>query len=180
MTQDLKIERAAFGGGCFWCTETVFLLLKGVKSVTPGYAGGHSKNPTYKEVSLGSTGHAEVVLVEYDAKILPFEKLLEVFFMSHDPTSLNRQGNDYGSQYRSILLYDSDSQRRATEKYIEKLAEEKRHGKPIVTEIGKLEKFYPAEAYHEKYFASHPGEMYSKNIIGPKVEKVRKNFPELM
>ena len=177
--QNRKLAKVAFGGGCFWCTEAVFLILKGVVAVTPGYAGGQTNNPTYEEVSTGETGHAEVVLVEYDEKLISFEKVLEVFIASHDPTTLNRQGNDYGAQYRSILLYSLDDQRQAAENYIKKLVAEKRYDKPIVTEIRPLEKFYPAEAYHEKYYATHPDAGYSKTIIAPKVAKVRQSFPDL-
>jgi peptide-methionine (S)-S-oxide reductase len=175
-----ETEKVAFGGGCFWCTEAVFLELKGVVAVTPGYAGGKTENPTYEQVSTGKTGHAEVVLVEYDPQIISFQKLLEVFFESHDPTSLNRQGNDVGTQYRSIVLYSNQSQFQEAKNYIKKLTDSKKYSKPIVTELIPLEKFYPAEEYHQKYFARHPEESYSAYVIKPKVEKVRERFKELL
>ena len=149
-------EAVAFGGGCFWCSEAVFSILKGVKNVTPGYAGGHTENPTYEQVSTGNTGHAEVVFVEYDPKVISFEKLLEVFFDSHDPTSLNRQGSDVGTQYRSILAYTSEKQREEAEIYIKKTSTLKKYSSPIVTEFVFLEKFYPAEEYHKEFYARHP------------------------
>jgi peptide-methionine (S)-S-oxide reductase len=175
-----KIEAVAFGGGCFWCTEAVFLILKGVTSVTPGYAGGSTENPTYEQVSSGKTGHAEVILVEYNPQIISFEKLLEVFFDSHDPTELNRQGNDVGTQYRSILLYSSDAQRDEAENYIRKLIDSKEYPKPLVTQIVPLEKFYPAEEYHKRFYANHSDEGYPRAIIRPKIEKIEREYPELI
>jgi len=175
-----EIEKVAFGGGCFWCSEAVFLELAGVINVTPGYAGGKWPQPTYEEVSTGKTGHAEVVLVEYDPKIISFEKLLEVFFDSHDPTSLNQQGPDRGTQYRSILLYTTSQQRKEAENYIKKLKESKKYSKPIVTEIVKLGKFYPAEEYHKKYYAKHPNDIYSMQIIEPKVKKIKEKYREIL
>ena len=136
-----KIEKVAFGGGCFWCTEAVFLILKGVTAVTPGYAGGKTENPTYEQVSSGTTGHAEVILVEYDPEIISFEKLVEVFFDSHNPTELNRQGNDVGTQYRSILLYTSEEQKNIAGSYIKNLADSEKYQKPIVTEVVELQKW---------------------------------------
>ena len=171
-----KIERVAFGGGCFWCTEAVFLILKGVTAVTPGYAGGNTENPTYEQVSSGKTGHAEVILVEYDPEIISFEKLVEVFFDSHNPTELNRQGNDVGTQYRSILLYATEEQKNMAESYIKKLADSGKYQKPIVTEIAPLDKFYPAEEYHKEYYAKHPNEGYPMAIIKPKVEKIKEKY----
>jgi len=180
MQNNKNMETVAFGGGCFWCSEAVFLNLRGVLSVTPGYAGGSVKNPTYEMVSSGNTGHAEVILVEYDPTIITFQKLLEVFFESHDPTSLNRQGNDVGTQYRSILLYKTTEQLREVEEYIKKLTNERKYAKPIVTELVSLNDFYPAEEYHKDYFARHPDELYSENIIKPKVEKIRKEFSKFL
>ena len=171
-----KIERVAFGGGCFWCTEAVFLILKGVTAVTPGYAGGNTENPTYEQVSSGKTGHAEVILVEYDPEIISFEKLVEVFFDSHNPTELNRQGNDVGTQYRSILLYATEEQKNMAESYIKKLADSEKYQKPIVTEVVELQKFYPAEEYHKEYYAQHPNEGYPMAIIKPKVEKIKEKY----
>lgn len=171
-------EVVAFGGGCFWCTEAVFLSLKGVSSVTPGYAGGDVENPTYEMVSRGNTGHAEVIQIEYDPDIIPFRKLLEVFFASHDPTTLNRQGNDIGSQYRSIILYTNEVQRGEAEKAVFDLTRMKEYGKPVVTEVVPLVKFYPAEEYHKRYYENHPDEGYSMAIIAPKVEKIREKFAD--
>ena len=175
-----KIEKVAFGGGCFWCTEAVFLILKGVTNITPGYAGGNTKNPTYEQVSLGNTGHAEVILVEYNPDLISFEKLLEVFFDSHNPTEVNKQGNDIGTQYRSILLYATAEQKIAAESYIVKLTSLHKYEKPIVTEIVPLEKFYPAEEYHKDYYAKHPTEPYPMAIIKPKVEKIKEKYRDIL
>ncbi len=175
-----KIERVAFGGGCFWCTEAVFLILKGVISVTPGYAGGNTENPTYEQVCLGNTGHAEVILIEYDPNVISFEKLIEVFFDSHNPTELNRQGNDVGTQYRSIILYMNEEQKKFAESYIKKLVDSGKYQKPIVTEILPLSKFYPAEEYHKEYYLKHPNEGYPYAVIRPKVEKVKDKYRELL
>ncbi len=174
------IESVAFGGGCFWCTEAVFLILKGVITVTPGYAGGETINPTYEQVSSGKTGYAEVILVEYDPQVVSFEKLLEVFFESHDPTAINRQGNDVGTQYRSIILYVSAKQREEAENYIKKIVNLKKYSKPIITELVSLKTFYPAEEYHKEFYAKHPNEAYSESIIKPKVEKIIDKYPELL
>jgi peptide-methionine (S)-S-oxide reductase len=167
-----KSETIVFGGGCFWCTEAVFSMLKGINKVTPGYAGGVTKNPTYGQVCRGDTGHAEVLKIEYEPKAVALEKLLEVFFTTHDPTSLNRQGSDLGSQYRSILLYDSKDQKEKVEAFIRKI--QNNFDKPIVTEIKKLEQFYPAEPYHQKYYEKNPLQPYCIFVIRPKVEKLRK------
>lgn len=178
--QNLQEEQVAFGGGCFWCTEAVFLQLKGVTAVTSGYAGGTLPNPTYEQVSSGKTGHAEVILVEYDSSLISFEKLLEVFFASHDPTTLNRQGNDTGTQYRSVILYRTEEQRGAALAAIQKLTDAKKYERAIVTEVKLLEVFYPAEEYHKDYYARHPNEGYSQIIIAPKVEKIRREHAELL
>jgi peptide-methionine (S)-S-oxide reductase len=170
----------AFGGGCFWCTEAVFLELKGVLSVTSGYAGGSSPNPTYEQVSTGKTGHAEVIRIEYDPNIIPFSKLLEIFFTAHDPTTLNRQGADVGTQYRSIIFYGTEAEKREAEAYIQELTAAKKFEKPIVTEVKPLDLFYPAEQYHQNYFERNPGEAYAEAVIKPKVEKVRHTFSDLM
>jgi peptide-methionine (S)-S-oxide reductase len=178
--KDEKLESVAFGGGCFWCTEAVFSLLNGVIAVTSGYAGGQTDNPTYEEVSSGKTGHAEVILVEYNPKIIPFEKLLEVFFDSHDPTTLNRQGNDTGTQYRSIILCTSQEQQKEVKDYIKKLTDAEKYSKPIVTEVVHLDKFYPAEEYHKQFYARHPDGGYSEAIIKSKVEKITDKYSELL
>ena len=170
-------EIVAFGGGCFWCTEAVFSLLKGVQSVTSGYAGGTTENPSYEQVSSGKTGHAEVLKVEYNPAEISFHDLLTVFFASHDPTTLNRQGADSGTQYRSIILYSIPEQRAEAEKYIQEIKDSDR---PIVTEIKELDKFYPAEDYHRDYYENHPNQLYSQIVIKPKIEKVEKQFQQLL
>lgn len=155
-------------------------MIEGVIDATSGYAGGNVPNPTYEQVSTGTTGHAEVLLVEYDPKKISFEKLLAVYFDSHDPTQINRQGPDVGPQYRSILLYTTNEQKEATEKYIKKLTEAKKYKKPIVTEVVPLEVFYPAEEYHKNYYAKHREGGYSEAVIKPKVEKIKEKYAELL
>ena len=165
------LERVTFGGGCFWCLEAVFQRLKGVKSVASGYAGGTVENPTYKQVCTGETGHAEVVQLEFDPKVLSFEKLMEVFYAAHDPTTLNRQGADAGTQYRSVVLYENDAQKAAAEKA--KAAAQKDFKDPIVTEIVALKKFYKGEAYHQNYFNENEGQNpYCTVVIRPKLQKL--------
>jgi peptide-methionine (S)-S-oxide reductase len=167
-------ETATLGGGCFWCTEAEFQMLPGVKSVSSGYAGGTTENPTYKQVCTGDTGHAEVIQVEFDPKVVSYEKILDTFWEAHDPTTLNRQGNDSGTQYRSIILYNSEAQRVAAEK--SKAAAQKRFKQPIVTEIVPLKKFYKAEGYHQNYYRSNPEQPYCRLVIQPKVEKFEKKL----
>lgn len=171
-----KNQTAVFGGGCFWCTEAVFEQLKGVQSVMPGYAGGTTPNPTYESVCSGTTGHAEVLRVEFDPGVITYEDLLTVFFAAHDPTTLNRQGNDVGTQYRSIILTTTDEQRQVAEAFIKKLDED---GPKVVTEVKPLEVFHEAEAYHHHYFQTHPDQAYCQLIINPKLEKVKKKFEQL-
>ena len=161
---------ATFGGGCFWCIEAVFQRIDGVSSVASGYAGGKTENPTYKEVCSGETGHAEVLQIEFDPKKLSYEKLLDVFWLAHDPTTLNRQGNDVGTQYRSIILYHDDSQKAAAEKSMK--AAQKEFKSPIVTEITPLKKFYKAEEYHQNYYNNNPNNAYCSFVIRPKLKKV--------
>lgn len=173
-----KLAQATFGGGCFWCTEAVFRELKGVKSVVSGYSGGERKNPTYKQVSTGRTGHAEVIQIEYDPKVISFKELLEVFWKTHDPTTLNQQGPDHGTQYRSVIFYHDDEQRELAEKYLEKLDAAGAFANPIVTEISPFEAFYPAEDYHQEYFELHGEEPYCRFVIQPKMEKFRKVFAD--
>ncbi|SEP71162.1 peptide-methionine (S)-S-oxide reductase MsrA [Natrinema salaciae] len=170
------MERATFGGGCFWCTEAAMKELEGVSSVTSGYAGGHVEEPSYREVCSGNTGHAEVVQVEYDPDAIGYDDLLEVFFATHDPTQLNRQGPDVGTQYRSIVLYHDDDQRNQAEAYIEALDEE--YDDEVVTELEPLETFYRAEEKHQDYFEKHPNDAYCTMHAAPKVEKVRERFAE--
>lgn len=171
-----KIETATFGAGCFWCVEAVFAELKGVSSVLPGYAGGESPNPTYKQICTGTTGHAEVAQIEFDPSVISFAELLEVFWMTHDPTTLNRQGADVGTQYRSVIFYHTDQQKKEAEYYMQKLTDEKVFPNPIVTEIVPLEEFYLAEDYHNDYYENNPDQGYCRMVIRPKVEKFRKAF----
>ncbi|MYL68198.1 peptide-methionine (S)-S-oxide reductase MsrA [Halorubrum distributum] len=171
-------ETATVGGGCFWCVEAAFKELDGVESVTSGYAGGHADDPTYREVCTGTTGHAEVVQVEYDADALSYEDILEIFFTVHDPTQLNRQGPDVGSQYRSIVLYHDDEQRDVAEGYVEALDEEGGYDDEVVTEVEPLETFYRAEEKHQDYFEKNPADAYCTMHAQPKVEKVRERFRE--
>lgn len=160
------------GGGCFWCLEAVLETFEGVKSVVSGYAGGKKANPTYEEVCSGRSGHAEVVQVEYDPKKITYEQLLEVFWLGHDPTTLNRQGPDSGTQYRSVILYHDEAQKQAAEK--SKAAAQKQFSDPIVTEIVRLEKFYPAEEYHQDYYRRNPNKPYCAIYITPKLQKLQK------
>jgi len=173
-----KTAEAVFGGGCFWCTEAIFQNLRGVITARPGYAGGELAEPSYEQVSSGKTGHAEVTRIEFDPSIISFDDLLTVFFATHDPTSLNRQGNDIGTQYRSIVLYSNDEQKAAAETYIKKLNAES--DKPIVTEIKPLTNFYEAEDYHRNYYLSHKDEPYCRFVIAPKMEHLRKKFHDLL
>ena len=172
------MAEATFGNGCFWCTEAVFQQLKGVSGVAPGYSGGNTDNPTYKEVCTGNTGHAEVIQITYDPQQVSFEKLLEVFWKSHDPTTLNRQGNDIGTQYRSVIFYHDDDQKQLAEKYKAKLDDAGIFSGPIVTEITPFEKFYVAEDYHKNYYNQNGAQPYCQAIIRPKVEKIRQLFAE--
>lgn len=164
-------ELATFGGGCFWCTEAMFQTLQGVKSVTSGYAGGKPANPTYEEVCSGTTGHAEVIQVAFDPQQVSFEQLVDVFWDAHDPTTLNAQGPDHGTQYRSIILYASEAQKTAAEASKKKAAA--KFSRPIVTEIVPLTKFYPAEAYHQNYFRDNGNAPYCAAVIRPKLEKFK-------
>ncbi len=167
-------ETATLGGGCFWCTEAVLTELKGVRSVLPGYAGGHLANPSYEQVCTGETGHAEVVQVEFDPAVISFADLLKVFFATHDPTTLNRQGHDVGTQYRSVVFVRNPEQRRAAESAVQAAAD--LWGKTVVTEIVPFAAFYPAEEYHRRYFERNPGQGYCRAVIAPKVAKFRKEF----
>ena len=175
-----EIQSAVFGGGCFWCTETVFERLQGVVSLMPGYAGGKSANPTYEQICAGRTGHAEVVRIEYDPSQVSFRDLLTVFFATHDPTTLNRQGNDMGTQYRSIILYASEDQKREAEAFISELADAGQFHQPIVTELQPLETFYEAEPYHREYYRRNQNQPYCQFVIAPKIEKLQKRFRELL
>jgi peptide-methionine (S)-S-oxide reductase len=171
-------ETATFGGGCFWCIEAAFMELDGVREVTSGYAGGDVDEPTYRQVCSGDTGHAEVVQVAYEPEAITYEELLEVFFAVHDPTQLNRQGPDVGSQYRSIVLYHDDEQRRLADSYIEALEAEGGYDDDVVTELAPLEQFYRAGAKHQNYFEKNPTDAYCRMNARPKVQKVRERFRE--
>jgi len=173
-----SLETAVFGGGCFWCLEAVFQRLPGVKSVESGYMGGRVENPTYREVCAGNTGHAEVVRVSFDPSQISYRDMLDVFFAIHDPTTLDRQGNDVGTQYRSVIYYASDEQRRAAEEVIAELTASHEFSAPIVTAIEPAATFYVAEGYHQNYFNQNSDQPYCRFIIAPKLEKFRKAFAE--
>lgn len=173
-------EVAVFGGGCFWCTEAVFDQLRGVSTVIPGYAGGSLESPTYEQVCSGGTGHAEVIRIEYDPAEIRYADLLTVFFSTHDPTTLNRQGNDVGTQYRSVVLYADERQKREAESFIKELNDSKSFAQPIVTTVEPLGVFYPAENYHHQYYAQNPYQPYCQYTIPPKLEKLQKRFADLL
>ncbi len=177
---DQKNEIAVFGGGCFWCTEAVYQELKGIISVMPGYAGGTIKNPTYNQVCLGNTGHAEVIRIEFDPSKITYHDLLTVFFATHDPTTLNRQGNDVGTQYRSIIFYATDSQKQEAWQFIKNLSDPNAKGGTVVTEVKPLTAFYEAEDYHREYYRKNKDQPYCEMVINPKLEKVKKRFYELL
>lgn len=173
-----KTDTATFGTGCFWCTEAIFEQLKGVMKVSSGYSGGHVDNPTYKDVCDGTTGHAEVVQVVYDPERITFDELLEVFWQTHDPTTLNRQGNDVGTQYRSAIFYHNDEQKQKAEKYKAELNTSGAFKNPIVTEIAPFSKFYVAENYHQDYYTNNGSQPYCYYVIKPKMEKFQKVFKD--
>lgn len=173
-----KEEVATFGAGCYWCTEAQFQMLKGVRLVESGFSGGQVDNPTYKEVCNGTTGHAEVCNIYYDPAIISFDELLAAFWTCHDPTTLNRQGNDVGTQYRSAIFYHNEEQRQKAEEYKKKLNDEKAFSNPIVTEIAPFKKFYIAEDYHQNYYNDNKTQPYCQFVVGPKVEKFKKVFKE--
>lgn len=179
-TMNDTIETATFGAGCFWCVEAIFLGVKGVSKVESGYSGGQIKNPSYKEVCNGTTGHAEVCQVTFDPRVVSFAQLLEVFFETHDPTTLNRQGADVGTQYRSAIYYHSDSQKQQSELAIKAANESGNWSDPIVTEVTAFDVFYKAEDYHQDYFALHGTQPYCQMVIRPKVDKFKKKFGDLM
>jgi peptide-methionine (S)-S-oxide reductase len=177
MTANNKTQVAVFGGGCFWCTEAVFEGLKGVVSVKPGYAGGTMKNPTYENVKTGKTGHAEVIKIEYDPESISYNDLLAVFFATHDPTTLNRQGADVGTQYRSAVFYTTEEQKKEAEMFIKKLNESE---PKVVTEVRLLDAFHEAEEYHRKYYLNNTSAPYCQVVINPKMEKLKKRFHGLL
>ena len=172
----IKTDTATFGTGCFWCTEAIFQELKGVLKVTSGYSGGTVKNPSYEDVCSGTTGHAECLQIIYDPKVISFDELLEVFWEAHDPTTLNRQGNDVGTQYRSVIFYHDTEQKKKAEEYKVKLDKSGAYNNPIVTEITAFSHFYPAENYHQDYYRLHGSQPYCTFVIRPKVEKFEKVF----
>jgi peptide-methionine (S)-S-oxide reductase len=176
MTQPDQLQTATFANGCFWCTEAVFQELKGVEKVTSGYTGGHVANPTYEQVCTKNTGHAESLQIEYDPAQISFDELLEVFWKTHDPTTLNRQGNDVGPQYRSVVFYHNEAQKEKAEKYKEKLDASGIFDAPIVTTVEPFKVFYPAEDYHLNYYKRNPSQSYCYFVIRPKMEKFKKVF----
>ena len=178
MTNNNKLELATFGSGCFWCVEAIFQRVEGVEKVVSGYSGGHVKNPAYKEVCQGTTGHAEVCQLSFDPDVVSFEELLEVFWQTHDPTTLNRQGNDVGTQYRSAIFYHNDQQKALAKKYRKKLDESEVFNDPIVTEIKAYKKMYVAEDYHQNYFNENGSQPYCSFVIQPKIDKFNKVFKD--
>ncbi|HZX49759.1 MAG TPA: peptide-methionine (S)-S-oxide reductase MsrA [Candidatus Paceibacterota bacterium] len=176
----VQFQTAVFGGGCFWCGEAVFQRLKGVQSVTSGYAGGSMENPSYQQVSSGQTGHAEVVKVEYNPAVLSYDTLLSVFFATHDPTTMNRQGSDIGPQYRSAIFYTSEEQKMEAEKFMQKLADDKVFKAPIVTELKPLEAFYEADASHKDYYNRNKEAPYCQVVIDPKIQKLQEKYAHLL
>ncbi len=174
----MATETAVFGGGCFWCLEAVFVLVRGVQSVESGYMGGKVRNPTYREVCSGLTGHAEVVRVCFDPQAVSYKELLDVFFAIHDPTTLNQQGNDVGTQYRSIIFYASEEQRREVVQAIAELNAAKAWPSAVVTSVEPASTFFPAEDYHQDYFTNNPRQPYCQYVVAPKVRKLLKNFPD--
>jgi peptide-methionine (S)-S-oxide reductase len=171
-----KREVAVLGGGCFWCTEAVFSQIKGVEKVEPGYSGGKLENPTYEQVSTGKTGHAEVVQITFDPDVISYKEILEIFFSTHDPTTLNRQGPDVGTQYRSVIFHRNEQQKAITEQVIKEMSEANVWEKPIVTQLEPLRMFYPAEDYHKDYFKRHPEQAYCTLVIAPKLAKLREHY----
>lgn len=173
-------ERATFGGGCFWCTEAIFTALAGVVTVTSGYAGGRGEHPTYEQVCRGQTGHAEVVQVAFDPAVISYEQLVEVFFLTHDPTTMNRQGNDSGEQYRSVIFTHSDEQRTVAERVKTRLESAHVYGRPMVTAITPFSNFFAAENDHQNYYARNPDQAYCQTVISPKIAKFRQQFAHLI
>ncbi len=174
------LNTAVFGGGCFWCTEAIFQRLRGVESVVSGYAGGSVANPTYEQVSMGNTGHAESIQIEFDPAVVQYADLLNVFFATHNPTTLNRQGADVGEQYRSAIFYTTNAQRDEAQKFIQQLEQDQVFDDPIVTVVAPLEKFWPAENYHQRYYEQNQNKPYCQVVISPKIAKLRQKFSALL
>ena len=178
VTKEHKLDTATFGAGCYWCTEAQFQQLKGVETVESGFSGGNVDNPTYKQVCNGNTGHAEVCNITYDPSVITFDELLAAFWTCHDPTTLNRQGNDVGTQYRSAIFYHNEEQREKAEDYKKKLNDENVFGKPVVTQIAPFKAFYKAEDYHQNYYNENGDQPYCSFVVRPKLEKFRKVFKD--
>ncbi len=176
--ENVSYDTATFGAGCFWCVEAMFESLNGVESAVSGYSGGHTRNPSYKEVCSGNTGHAEVIQVNYNPTVITYEQLLEAFFLAHDPTQLNRQGADVGTQYRSVIYFHDSTQENLARSFKDRLNASGAFSSPIVTEISAFTMFYPAEDYHQEYFANNPNQPYCSAVVGPKLEKFRKVFKD--
>jgi len=174
------LSQAYFASGCFWCVEAIFESVEGVSEVVSGYAGGHTENPTYRSIGTGTTGHTESVMVYYDPEVISYETLLKVFYGSHDPTTVDGQSPDFGSQYRSAIFYTNETERKAAEAYKTQVAESGEYTKPIATEITSLKKFYPAEDYHQNYEQLHPDEPYVRNVSVPRLKRFQKKYPELL
>jgi peptide-methionine (S)-S-oxide reductase len=175
-----KQETITLGGGCFWCTEAVFDRVRGVVDVESGYANGHVDHPSYQAVCDGDTGHAEVLKVDFDPDVISLRQILEIFFATHDPTTLNRQGNDVGTQYRSAIYYGNEQQKQVIDDLLREIGQDKLFGSPVVTEVEPLRSYWPAEAYHQDYYQQHPEQGYCAFVVGPKVEKFRKTFASLL
>ena len=174
--QEKEMEKATLASGCFWCTEAVFSIIKGIEKVEPGYTGGSKTYPTYEEVTSGTTGHAEAVQLIYDPELISFKEVLEIFFATHDPTTLNRQGPDVGTQYRSVIFFHNEDQKSTAQEVIGELSKEGIWDKPIVTQIEPFKVFYKAEEYHKDYFKRHPGSAYCQQVITPKIVKLQQRF----
>lgn len=174
-----NLEKITFGGGCFWCVESCFNILNGVESAVSGYSGGTKENPTYQEVCTGETGHAEVVEITYDPKVISYQQLLEVFFFLHDPTQLNRQNEDVGTQYRSVIFYNNDAEKHLAQETIKKMDTSGKYPTKVVTELSPFSKFWEAETYHQGYYKQNPTKPYCSAVVGPKIQKFRKHFGEL-
>ena len=176
--ENSSLETATLANGCFWCTEAIFTDLRGVEEVISGYSGGHKENPTYQEVCSETTGHAEAIRIKFDPSEISFKEVLQIFFATHDPTTLNRQGNDIGDSYRSAIFYHSLEQKEAAYEVIKEISEQAIFDSPIVTEVTEFTNFYPAEGYHQEYFANNPNQPYCANVVSPKVLKFRKMFTD--
>lgn len=179
-SSDQNLQVATLGGGCFWCVEAIYNDMRGITSAISGYAGGHVKNPTYEQVCAHKTGHAEVVQITFDPSVISYRDILEIFFSIHDPTTLNRQGNDVGDQYRSVILYHDAAQQSTAQEVIKALTEARAFPNPIVTQVNAFDGFYPAENYHQEYFKNNPNQPYCQFVVAPKVNKFRKSHANML